>query len=70
METENVSVLLNVLSTDELDKIPDGIGKKIEGFYQEKLEEFLTSKALCETEKSKIGEYFYIISRLLYDILN
>ena len=55
MDTEKRKMLPQILTEEELDKIPLNIVKKLDDKYEEKLSEFLTSKALCETAKSNIG---------------
>ncbi|XP_058055554.1 nucleoprotein TPR [Anopheles bellator] len=47
-------VLRSVLETGELETIADGLRKKIEHFYQQKFEEFLTAQALSETRKFEL----------------
>lgn len=48
--------LKNVLSDAELNNIPDPVANKINGYIEQKFEEYLTSKALHETSKSQIGK--------------
>lgn len=56
--SEGGGVLRSILSEEELLAIPAETGKKIEGHYEQKLEEFLTAKALCETAKTNVGKHF------------
>ncbi|XP_021710520.1 nucleoprotein TPR isoform X2 [Aedes aegypti] len=49
-------VLRSILSEEELTAIPAETTKKIEGHYEQKLEEFLTAKALCETAKTNVEQ--------------
>ncbi|XP_053696723.1 nucleoprotein TPR isoform X2 [Sabethes cyaneus] len=49
-------VLRSVLSDEELGAIQTETVKKIETHYEQKLEEFLTAKALCETAKSNVEQ--------------
>lgn len=62
MEIERGKILSKVLSEDELTKIPAKILKKLELHFEERFEEFITSKALCETAKSTIGKSFTVNS--------
>lgn len=62
MEAESVEAggtnhLQNVLSETEIAEIPNTVADKINAFIDKKFEEYLTSKALCETSKSQIGKY-------------
>ncbi|CAH2091137.1 unnamed protein product [Euphydryas editha] len=59
MEAESVEAgetnhLQNVLSETEIAEIPHTVTDKINAFIDKKFEEYLTSKALCETSKSQI----------------
>ncbi|XP_062715436.1 nucleoprotein TPR isoform X2 [Aedes albopictus] len=54
--SEGGGVLRSILSEEELLAIPAETGKKIEGHYEQKLEEFLTAKALCETAKTNVEQ--------------
>uniref|UniRef100_A0A182QGG3 Nucleoprotein TPR n=1 Tax=Anopheles farauti TaxID=69004 RepID=A0A182QGG3_9DIPT len=55
MEVDQVSsVLHSILSSDELQTIPETAVKKIEDACEKKFEEFLTAKALCETRKTDL----------------
>lgn len=58
MEVDTENTLGKILSKEELDKIPPDILQKLESHFVEKFEEFLTSKALCETAKRSIGTYY------------
>ncbi|XP_049534433.1 nucleoprotein TPR isoform X2 [Anopheles darlingi] len=51
---ETQSVLQSVLAAEELVAIPEVSLKKIEALYEQRFEEFLTAKALCETKKSEL----------------
>lgn len=44
-----------VVSREEWQTVPAEIGKKISKFLNEKIEEFITSKALLETKSSNSG---------------
>lgn len=56
MEVDAESQLSRVLSTEELEKLPPDIVKKLEEYFITKFEEYITSKALCETAKRSIGK--------------
>ncbi|XP_062561772.1 nucleoprotein TPR isoform X2 [Armigeres subalbatus] len=53
---EGGGALRSILSDEELATIPAETTKKIEGHYEQKLEEFLTAKALCETAKTNVEQ--------------
>lgn len=57
MSSETSKILSKVLGRRELDRIPGDIQKKIERFFDERFEEFLTSQALHESSQRSIGEY-------------
>lgn len=54
---ESQSVLHSALDAEELVAIPEVSRKKIEALYEQRFEEFLTAKALCETKKSELGKH-------------
>lgn len=45
-----------VLSKEDLEKLPDGVRSKYELFFAE----FLEMKALYETQKTNLGELYYL----------
>lgn len=49
-------ILQAILSTEEFKAILPETTKKIEAHYEQKLEEFLTAKALCETAKTNVEQ--------------
>uniref|UniRef100_A0A1Q3EXK8 Nucleoprotein TPR n=1 Tax=Culex tarsalis TaxID=7177 RepID=A0A1Q3EXK8_CULTA len=51
-----VGTLGSILSAEELEAIPVDTTKKIETYYEQKLEEFLTAKALLETAKTNVEQ--------------
>ncbi|KAL1392866.1 hypothetical protein pipiens_012159 [Culex pipiens pipiens] len=51
-----VGSLRSILSAEELEVIPGETTKKIETYYEQKLEEFLTAKALLETAKTNVEQ--------------
>lgn len=55
-QEQSTGVLRSILSEEEVAVIPTETTKKIEGHYEQKLEEFLTAKALCETAKTNVEQ--------------
>lgn len=51
-----VGALKSILTDEELAVIPVDTTKKIEAHYEQKLEEFLTAKALLETAKTNVEQ--------------
>lgn len=49
-------VLLNVLNPEEYSLIPEDVRAKITSHFEERFEEFLTSKALFESSRTKHGK--------------
>lgn len=58
-QEQSTGLLRSILSEEEVAAIPTETTKKIEGHYEQKLEEFLTAKALCETAKTNVGKHFW-----------
>ena len=61
METTEESehdVLKEILTEDELSQIPNETAKKLKTYFNEKLEEFLTAKAVFETGRQNLGKIF------------
>ncbi|XP_050351441.1 nucleoprotein TPR-like isoform X4 [Nymphalis io] len=56
VEAGGTNHLNNVLSENEIADIPNNVADKINAYIDQKFEEYLTSKALCETSKSQIDE--------------
>lgn len=48
--------LNNVLSDEEIADLPNPVAEKINAYIDQKFGEYLTAKALLETNKSQIGE--------------
>lgn len=63
-EPSSTGVLRSILSEEEVAAIPAETTRKIEGHYEQKLEEFLTAKALCETAKTNVGKHFWGLVRI------
>lgn len=53
-------MILEVLTMDEIAQIPNKICQKLNIFFSQKFEEFITAKAIFETNRKKlgIGNYF------------
>lgn len=63
METteENEHGHLNeILTTDELSQIPNSSLKKLQSYFNDKFEEYLTAKAIFETSRQNLGEIFIL----------
>lgn len=56
MEGAQDLVLSKVLEADEVDRIELPIRKKLEKFYETRISEFFTAKAISETAQKSIGE--------------
>lgn len=59
MDSGTNKVLSKVLSRRELDKIPNESVTKIEKYFDERFEDFLTSQALHESSQREHGKWFY-----------
>lgn len=57
MESAQELVLSKVLDAAEVESIDLPIRKKLEKFYETKISEFFTAKAISETAQKSIGEY-------------
>lgn len=56
LEAGNKNHLENVLSQSELEEFPKNVAIKINKYIDQKFEEYLTAKALHETNKTNIGK--------------
>lgn len=56
METGQELVLSKVLDANEVESIELPIRKKLEKFYEKKISEFFTAKAISETAQKSIGK--------------
>lgn len=56
MEPVSGKILRKILTAEEFNNVSPDITKKLETFFVERFEEYITSKALCETAKTNIGE--------------
>lgn len=54
-------ILEQCLSSEEYGKLDTSVIKKIEIFFEDKFNDFLTAKALAETEKTNYSEFFFPI---------
>ncbi|XP_075979223.1 nuclear basket protein megator isoform X2 [Anticarsia gemmatalis] len=60
--------LNNVLSEEEFAVIPNPVAEKINTYIDKKFEEYLTAKALHETNKSQIGDKVTTLETQLLDV--
>lgn len=60
MEWETSKILSKILGRRELDKISAETVKKIEKYFEERFEEFLTSQALYETSQRTNGKFLIL----------
>ncbi|XP_037913909.1 nucleoprotein TPR isoform X2 [Hermetia illucens] len=56
MDDKGSGVLVKFLTKEELQKIPGNVKKKVEKYFEERFEEFLTAKALGEASKNSLDE--------------
>ncbi|XP_066587232.1 nucleoprotein TPR isoform X2 [Prorops nasuta] len=61
-ETEH-DVLKDILDEDELAQIPESVGKKLKIYFNEKCEEFITAKAIFETNRQSLEEQVETIQK-------
>lgn len=54
-EENEHNALRDVLSDKELTQIPEGIVKKLNAHFNEKFEQYITAKAVFETNKKNFG---------------
>lgn len=55
MDTPKSEILGKALQTDEIDKIPSEIAKKLEKFCETCNEDFMTTKVLYDTTQQNYG---------------
>ena len=55
MASGSPEVLLNVLNTEEFNSIPEDVRVKLSSHFEEKFEEYITSKALFESSRTNYG---------------
>lgn len=58
MEQESGKIMSKILGKRDLDKVPVDILAKVEKFYDQRFEEFLTTKALYDIAQRNVGKYF------------
>jgi hypothetical protein len=58
MASSEMVLISNILSSDECSKIPEDIQKKIESYIKSTTDESLVARALLETTKGNLGNYF------------
>lgn len=63
MEHDTGTVLSNILTQQELEKIPLHIATKVEKYFDQRFSEFLTTKALYSAAQRNIGKIIHLISR-------
>lgn len=56
MDSGASKILSKVLGRRELDKIPNESIKKIEKYFEERFEDYITSQALYESSQRGIGK--------------
>lgn len=61
MENETGKILSKILGKRELEKIPPDIAIKIEKHFDQRFEEFLTTKALHSAAQRNIGKTLFNI---------
>lgn len=54
-EESNLEILKQCLSLDEIAVIPDNVCQKIERFSQSKFDEYISAKAVFETNRKSLG---------------
>lgn len=57
MNSETSKILSKILNRREIDKIPTDTVKKIEKYFDERFEEFISSQAVHESSQRSISEY-------------
>lgn len=57
MESGTCKILPKVLTRRELDKIANESVAKIEKYFEDRFDEFITSQALFETQQRENGKY-------------
>lgn len=59
MDNETGKILSKILGKRDLDKIPLDIAKKVEKYFDQRFEDFLTTKALHDTAQRNIGKFSF-----------
>lgn len=74
MEWETSKIVTKILTRRELDKVPNEIVKKIEKYFEESFDEFLTTQALYDTEKRTNGKrslpLFYLLAYYVFSLMS
>lgn len=65
MEEETGKILSKILGKRDLDKVPSDILVKVEKFYDQRFEEFLTTKALYDIAQRNVGKLLMELLLLL-----
>lgn len=56
-EENEHNVLREVLNEEELAQIPEGFIKKLNVYFNEKFEQYITAKAVFETNRKNFGKF-------------
>lgn len=56
-EENEHNVLRDVLSEEELTQIPQGLATKLNTYFNEKFEQYITAKAVFETNRKNFGTF-------------
>ena len=56
-EENEHNVLREILSEEELTQIPEGLAKKLNAYFNEKFEQYITAKAVFETNRKNFGKF-------------
>lgn len=73
-EENEHNALRDVLTDEELTQIPDGLVKKLNAHFNDKFEQYITAKAVFETNRKSFGRFESVfavflvitISRFIY----
>lgn len=56
-EENEHNVLGEVLTEEELTQVPDALAKKLNAYFNEKFEQYITAKAVFETNRKNFGKF-------------
>lgn len=56
-EENEHNVLGEVLTKEELTQVPDALAKKLNTYFNEKFEQYITAKAVFETNRKNFGMF-------------
>lgn len=57
-EENEHNALRKVLNDEELKQIPEGFVKKLNTYFNEKFEQYITAKAVFETNRKNFGKFY------------